>query len=287
MTTADSPPLNQEFEEPSSTLELRRFLKVLEYLCLDGFCATIILTLFFRDNQVLLVLDAAFLSGFVFLFLFNWQYFSYRDQVEREQKYEQLIQPLPASENRIQLEKENALRYCQELVEDYTKTRENARNGYYFFQISTIIFSGVTPVLVLVDKLDTGPSWLTWLPVIFPAIASIVASISTSFPLETIWKDANSIVENLEAEQEKFILGITSEAMLDIVATDVSEGEQTEEEKQKIAQQVQQQERRAKLAIIDFINKVNDIHLNQVKTQVQTVQNFSEIPPEKVEEEAA
>lgn len=89
------------------------------------------------------------------------------------------------------------------------KTRNIARSLYYFLQISTVILSGVTPILVLVDKLETGQPWLKWLPVICPAVASIVASIVTSFPFQKNWVTANTIVELLEAEQEKFILGIT------------------------------------------------------------------------------
>jgi hypothetical protein len=278
MTNADQ----LQLEQQGSLIELRRFLKILEYLCLDAFIATIIITLFFRDNQLLVTLDAAFLATFVFLFLFNWQYFSYRDKAERDKKYEQLIEPVTESTSRIQLERENALRYCQQLVEDYTKTRGNARNLYYFFQMSTIIFSGVTPVLVLVDKLDTNKTsfLIAWLPVIFPAIASIVASISTSFPLESIWKESNSIVENLEAEQQKFILGINNDTVLELNAPLVPEGSQTPEEQQQTAQQIQLQEKRAKRAIVEFINKINEIHLKQITAQVDKLKEQTEQAPE-------
>ncbi|GBF79058.1 DUF4231 domain-containing protein [Aphanothece sacrum] len=279
MTNADQLKLEQQ----GSLIELRRFLKILEYLCLDAFIATVIITLFFRDNQLLLTLDAAFLASFVFLFLFNWQYFSYRDKAERDKKYEQLIEPLTESTSRIQLERENALRYCQQLVEDYTKTRGNARNLYYFFQMSTIIFSGVTPVLVLVDKLDTNKTsfWIAWLPVIFPAIASIVASIATSFPLETIWKESNSIVENLEAEQQKFILGINNDTVLELNSPIVPESSETPEEQQQTAQQIQLQEKRAKRAIVEFINKINEIHLKQITAQVEKLKEQTENPPQE------
>lgn len=271
-----------QLEQQGSLIELRRFLKILEYLCLDAFIATVIITLFFRDNQLLFTLDAAFLATFVFLFLFNWQYFSYRDKAERDKKYEQLIEPVTESTSRIQLERENALRYCQQLVEDYTKTRGNARNLYYFFQMSTIIFSGVTPVLVLVDKLDTNKTsfLIAWLPVIFPAIASIVASISTSFPLESIWKESNSIVENLEAEQQKFILGINNDTVLELNTPIVPEGSQTPEEQQQTAQQIQLQEKRAKRAIVEFINKINEIHLKQITAQVDKLKEQTEQAPE-------
>jgi hypothetical protein len=79
-------------------------------------------------------------------------------------------------------------------------------------QISTVILSGITPInllLVLVDKLEAGQAWLKWLSVICPALASIIASIVTSFPFQKNAVAANTTVELLEAEQEKFILGIT------------------------------------------------------------------------------
>ena len=44
---------------------------------------------------------------------------------------------------------------------------------------------------------------------ICPTVASIVASIVTSFPFRKNWIAANTAVELLEAEREKFILGVT------------------------------------------------------------------------------
>ena len=246
---------------------LRRFLKVLEYICLDSFAATVIITLVATNKSLFITLDAVFLAGFIFLLLFNSQYFSAKDKAERERKYEQLLETPKLSNNRLQLERENALRYCQQLVEDYSSTRKNSRNYYYFLQISTIIFSGVTPVLVLVDKLDTGPVWLNWLPVILPALASIFASFATSFPLETSWKEANKIVENLEAEQEKFTLRITK---LDMESIKTEEGVQKKEKTEKQIQALEKQ------AIAAFINRINDIHLNQVQSEVEEIKELDE-----------
>ena len=140
-----------------------------------------------------------------------------------------------------------ALEYCQELINDYKSSRNLARTLYYVLQISTVILSGVTPILVLVDKLETGQPWLKWLPVICPAIASIVASIVTSFPFQKNWVAANKAVELLEAEQEKFILGITPAYR----CYDISEeGKQ----QQKVSQAIEQ-----------FITQVNNIHLQQIQ----------------------
>ncbi|MDJ0581199.1 DUF4231 domain-containing protein [Crocosphaera sp.] len=262
MNLSESSLPNNPEEKPSSLVGLRRFLKVLEYIFLDAFAATVIITFVAKNKQLFITLDAVFLAGFTFLLLFNSQYFSAKDRAERESKYEELLGSSQLSDNRLQLERENALRYCQQLVEDYSSTRKNSRNFYYILQISTIIFSGVTPVLVLVDKLDTGPEWLNWLPVILPAFASIFASFATSFPLENRWKEANKVVENLEAEQEKFILKITKLDMKSIkTGENIEKKEKSKEEKQAIEKQ----------AIAAFINRVNDIHLNQVQSEVEDI----------------
>ncbi|WP_107666446.1 DUF4231 domain-containing protein [Cyanothece sp. BG0011] len=267
MTVSESITPKSGEEKTSSLVGLRRFLKVLEYICLDSFAAGVIITLVIKNKQLFVTLDAIFLAGFIFLLLFNSQYFSAKDRAEREQKYEELLENPELSNARLQLERENALRYCQQLIVDYSSTRNNARNLYYFLQISTIIFSGVTPVLVLVDKLDTGPGWLNWLPVVLPAAASIFASFSTSFPLEARWKEANGIVENLEAEQEKFSLRITKLDMESIKT------EQDGKKQQKTEEQIQELE---KQAIAAFINKVNDIHLNQVQSEVEKIKEPDE-----------
>ncbi|MHC5731055.1 MAG: DUF4231 domain-containing protein, partial [Nostoc sp.] len=131
--------------------------------------------------------------------------------------------------------------------DDYKKVRSSARNLYYGLQIATVILSGVTPILVLVDKLEAGQAWLKWLPVLCPAIASIVASIVTSFPFQKNSIAANTAVELLEAEQEKFILGVTPSYR----CYDVSDETQ--------------QQQRASQALEYFIVQVNNIHLNQLQ----------------------
>ncbi len=105
----------------------------------------------------------------------------------------------------------------------------------------------MTPILVLVDKIQVSDTWLKWLPVIFPAVASIVASIVTSFPFQENWISANTTVELLEAEQEKFVLGITP---LYRCYDSINENEQ---------------EKKAKKSIENFITQVNNIHLKQIQ----------------------
>lgn len=129
--------------------------------------------------------------------------------------------------------------------------------------MATIVFSGITPILVLVDKLDIGLVWFKWLPVIFPALASIVASVVTSFPFQENWISANTAVELLEAEREKFILGVTQAYRCYDIADE------------------SQRKKKLKQAIENFINQVNTIHLKQVQEASKTLKNQEEQEIEK------
>ena len=199
----------------SSSPQILSFVKIIEYLSLAAFIGAWSLTRVFPDNQLIVIWAAVFLSSFIFLFLANRQLASNSRNRANEleirrkaQLYSYLLNPNTSSENNlITPVREKALRYCQELIDDYKNTRETSRNIYYTFQLATVILSGVTPILVLVDKLEPSQAFFKWLPVICPAVASIVASIVTSFPFQENWISANTTVELLEAEQEKFVLG--------------------------------------------------------------------------------
>lgn len=128
--------------------------------------------------------------------------------------------------------------------------------------MATIVLSGVTPILVLLDKTDAGFPGLKWLPVIFPALASIVTSVSTSFPFQENAVSANSAVELLEAELEKFVLGVTQSYRWSHLTSDPD-------------RRIKQQE-----AVENFITQVNRIHLKQLQSSESEVQ---EKVPEAVE----
>ena len=96
------------------------------------------------------------------------------------------------------------------------------------------------------------------MPVICPAIAAIVASIVTSFPFQENWVAANTAVELLEAEQEKFILGVSTLYQYD-------------------AMEDGQLSKKAQRAIENFIVQVNTIHLKQVQSASE---NKQEQPPD-------
>ncbi|WP_013322349.1 DUF4231 domain-containing protein [Gloeothece verrucosa] len=229
-------------------------LKIFEYLLLAIFIGTIIFNLIFPELQLVKLYSAGSAAVLVFVYLIDqelakgYNKSSERFELTRKAKlYDALRSDVTGGANKfITPARVRALKYSQDLIDDYKKTRETSRNIYYIFQIATIVLSGVTPILVLVDKLETGNGWLKWLPVICPAIAAIVASIVTSFPFQENWVAANTAVELLEAEQEKFILGVTP-----LYQYSSLEASQLPLEAQK--------------SVENFIVQVNNIHLKQLQ----------------------
>lgn len=269
MTTSADTNQTEISNTVSSSPQMLSFLKIVEYVSIAAFVGAGILTRVFPDNQLIFILGAVFLSSFIFLFLTNRQLAqnsrNSANQLEIRRKaelYNYLLNPNNASDNNpITPVREKALQYCQELIDDYKNTRETSRNIYYTFQLATVVLSGVTPILVLVDKLEPGQSLLKWLPVICPAVASIVASIVTSFPFQENWISANTTVELLEAEQEKFVLGVTPAYRCYDVADEAQHQQMT------------------KMAIENFINQVNEIHLKQIQKPDDTASKEQNTEP--------
>jgi hypothetical protein len=250
-------PANQALSPDDQLPGIYLFLKTVEYLLLAASIGAIILLYIFSEKEKFGIYAAAFTSLFIFLFLTNGQLRqNYQKRVvesnlaKQSELYNYMYIPETddlSSNASLQLSRKKALKYSMELIEDYKKTRDNSRNIYYVSQIATIILSGVTPILVLLERLDSGSGWLKWLPVLFPALASIVTSIVTSFPFQETWIAANKTVELLEAEQEKFILGITPAYR----CYDINDPTQRQQ--------------MAKKAIENFISQVNNIHLKQLQ----------------------
>lgn len=240
----------EELSTSSSKKNILWVLNILQYIALAALVGSVLISMYSTEDKTALVALVGSVSVFVFLILLarqvSQEYNQAANQLEIKKKAELYLMTNNdfSAKDRITQAREKALYYCQELIEDYKRTRSQARNLYYILQLTTIVFSGVTPILVLVDKLEAGQAWLKWLPVICPAIASIVASVVTSFPFQKNWIAANEAVELLEAEQEKFVLGITP----DYRCFD-SPDEAQEQQK-------------AKQAIEQFIVQVNNIHLN-------------------------
>lgn len=228
-------------------------LKAIEYLSLAIFIGFSIVALNLPPDPRIIIITAIALGIFVFLFFLDLQISqtvrqtASQDEIQRKADLYLINNDKKIIKNPIAPAREKALLYAQDLIDDYKKTRATSRTLYYSLQIGTIVLSGVTPILVLVDKIQASDTWLKWLPVIFPAVASIVASIVTSFPFQENWISANTTVELLEAEQEKFVLGITP---LYRCYDSINEKEQ---------------EKKAKKSIENFINQVNTIHLKQIQ----------------------
>ncbi len=250
-------------------------LRILAYLSFV-IAITSGITIFLFPNEVkLLIILVVSIGLFIFLFPVNREL--KRNYTKKLNDYNVLkardmyinVSQLEDSPKSTQIMQgvETVLSYAQELIEEYKKTRVESRSFYYILQIVTIIFSGVTPLLVLVDKLDKGPVWLNWLPVIFPAIASIVASLSTSFPFEDTWLSSNRAIELLEAEQQKFLLGVTTGYRIPRNAE--------EKERYKMTRD----------AMAKFINQVNTIHLKQLQEQEKTEKGSEEGEEKQLEEE--
>lgn len=245
---------NGEAELPSPGLPFP--LKVLQYLsvaAIVGFSITGVLL----PGHIKSIVGAAFsVSALIFLILLDMRL---KDDYAKKAKQNELtkkanlrnLSTLTAQEAEekswLNPLVKSALQYSQDLIDDYKRVRVLCRNVYYILQLGTVILSGVTPILVLVDKLETDVSWFKWLPVICPALASIIASVATSFAFQEKWTSSNKAVELLEAEQEKFVLGV-SNAYQDYDITD-----------DKL------REKSLKKAISSFISKVNIIHLKQMQ----------------------
>ncbi len=254
-TTTQSPQLENQSTLPSFLL-LIKVLQSLDIAALVFFTIAALTMPEQRDRFILY--NAALLAGLIFLFLLSGQLENFAKGVRTDIKtkaglYAKLLPKKDASGesdafNDCTESREKALEYSQELIDDYKKVRKTSRNYYYVFQISTIILSGVTPILVLVDKQESIP-YLRWLPVIFPALAAIVTSIATSFPFQERWVNANRVVEKLEAEQEKFVLGVTEPYRAFNLVRD---------DKERL--------KKVKLSIENFIVEVNKIHLQQLES---------------------
>ncbi len=255
-------PISDTFENLSSQPEEKRLftLKVIEYLLLAVFVSSVLFISFYSTDKTVVIYGTISLTILFFLLLINRQVFQdskkLADKSELARKAELYTYLLANNnswnQNTQTLARKKALQYCQDLIDDYKRIKNVSRNFYYILQIATVILSGVTPILVLVDKLEAGQAWLKWLPVLCPALASILASIVTSFPFQKNSIAANTAVELLEAEQEKFILGVTQPYRCYDVADEI------------------QQQQKASQALEYFIVQVNNIHLNQVQQASET-----------------
>jgi hypothetical protein len=248
-------------------------LKIIDKLLIAGLLLLSILVISFSQNQTFFIYGVTSLCLAFFLLLINRQLLQESQTVVNEYEankkaeiYTYLLSYKSSQIKNFTPVKAQALQYCQDLIEDYRRIRNLSRTIYYVLQITTVVFSGITPILVLVDKIEARQTWLKWLPVICPAIASILASIVTSFPFQKNWVAANTVVELLEAEAEKFILGVTQPYRIYDSADEV------------------QQQQKASQALEYFIQQVNNIHFQQVQQSGDTQAEKQESAPAKESE---
>ena len=129
-----------------------------------------------------------------------------------------------AQERLIKL-KQESLEYCSELIDYYQTSRRLNRRLYYTLQIGIIVLTAITPIVALIaqnsqqsTQLEIRPlvkalisinptqdidinhivEVVRWIPVLLPAIAAILASISTAFPFQESWIKSNITGELLE-----------------------------------------------------------------------------------------
>lgn len=229
-------------------------LSLLQSLSLALTIVAVVSIILLYGDSTLLVYGVLALGISLFLLLLssqllgNLQVNVARSQIDKKAELQDYLLTDSVDLGFLKAVRAKALEYSQELVNDYRKTRRNSRVIYYASQLLTIILSGVTPILVLLERGEVNAPWLRWLPVLFPALAAIVTSISTSFPFQESFIAANTTVELLEAEQEKFLLGITAPYRSYDLA----------DEKPR--------RQKAKKAIENFIVQVNSIHLKQVQS---------------------
>ncbi|MDE5095992.1 MAG: DUF4231 domain-containing protein [Trichodesmium sp. St11_bin5] len=252
-------------QAPSPNILL--LFRILTYLSLVIAIASGITT-FLLPNEIklLLIILVVSISLFIFFFLTSRELnINYLKKLKNYNLLKDRDMYIKASQledspknKQIMAGVESALKYAQRLIDNNKKISSQAKLLYYVLQIVTIIFSAVTPILVLVEKSETSPAWLKWLPVILPAFASVIASLSTSIPLEETWLSSKKAVENLEAEKEKFLLAVTIGYRIPRNAE--------EKERYKMTRD----------AMAKFINTMSNIHLKKIQDQEKTEKGLEE-----------
>lgn len=101
--------------------------------------------------------------------------------------------------------RERALKRCQENINWYEKAKHRQRLAYQSFQVSAIVLSGLTPVLILWGDL---PKALQALPA---ALAAIAARMAGVFQWKESYPRFAYVCEALKSERLKFETRTTAE----------------------------------------------------------------------------
>ena len=115
----------------------------------------------------------------------------------------------PSADN-LEVRKALALKKCQSSINWLRRYKNRSRNLFQFSQVAIIVFSTLTPVLILVTDL---PKWAQALPA---ALAAIAATLSNVFHWQENWVRRASTLQAMEAEQLKYETKTSSAYELDL-----------------------------------------------------------------------
>ena len=87
-----------------------------------------------------------------------------------------------------------------ELLHWFEGHKSMSRISYYALQVIIIVFSALTPVIILID-VDDGNKWIEGL---LPAIAAVAASMQTLFKFNETWVSRAEASERLKSEYVYF-----------------------------------------------------------------------------------
>jgi hypothetical protein len=116
-------------------------------------------------------------------------------QFQQTTKGDTMTQPLNDS---YQARREKALNRYEAEIEWYEKAKRNQRRLRQLLQSSVIVFSGLTPLLLLIDNV---PKFVQALPA---ATAAILAALNAAFRVSENYARFSYTLEALKSEKFKF-----------------------------------------------------------------------------------
>jgi hypothetical protein len=221
---------------------------------------TVICGLLANNNLIVyLIVSTAFI-------LFFWiATFILRPQLQRMHKKQAMMEQIrvsaPGDPEKLEELYASSLFYCTDLIDYYNGARYRMRIYYILSQLSIALLTGVTPILILLKESDlVAGQWFTWVTIVVPGLASIVASVSTIFHFQEEWVQSKTTAESLEAILQEYQVGVPDR--FNVSAT--KEPEKTFERKK---------------ALENLIIAVNQIHLKQMEVWASLQRSMTQVTP--------
>ena len=104
----------------------------------------------------------------------------------------------PPQEDSLPTRREKALQRYQDEIEWYERVKTRQRRLHYLLQVSIIVFSGLTPLLILIDG---TPKVLQALPA---AVAGMLTALNATFRAHENYARFAFVLEALKSEKFKF-----------------------------------------------------------------------------------